>query len=231
MDKEFVQARPGVARLMPLYGVIIIAFLGYSMMVTLFVPMLMHKSAGFLPENFTTAQRTTLLGLLLALYPLGQFLGCPIIAALSDRFGRKPMLLGSLSITTICYLFICLALQGKSFLLLTVSCLVGGLSESNIAVTQGAIADVTAPSDRGRWFGYIYSACSVSYIVGPIFGGVLAERPEFHRSLSPTFRDNLITRPADRCGSLHHKRTVPASASPACSGRQCSLGRRRRGRF
>jgi hypothetical protein len=65
MDKEFVQARPGVARLMPLYGGIIIAFLGYSMMVTLFVPMLMHKSAGFLPENFTTAQRTTLLGLLL----------------------------------------------------------------------------------------------------------------------------------------------------------------------
>jgi DHA1 family tetracycline resistance protein-like MFS transporter len=176
MDKEFVQARLGVARLMPLYGVIIIAFLGYSMMVTLFVPMLMHKSAGFLPENFTTAQRTTLLGLLLALYPLGQFLGCPIIGALSDRFGRKPMLLGSLSITTICYLFICLALQGKSFLLLTVSCLVCGLSESNIAVTQGAIADVTAPSDRGRWFGYIYSACSVSYIVGPIYGGVLAER-------------------------------------------------------
>jgi MFS family permease len=103
MDKEFVQARLGGARLMPLYGVII-AFPLYSMMVTLFVPMLMHKSAGFLPENFTTAQRTTLLALLLALYPLGQFLGCPTIGALSDRFGWKPMLLGSLSITTICYL-------------------------------------------------------------------------------------------------------------------------------
>jgi predicted MFS family arabinose efflux permease len=169
-------SQTSLVRLLPLYGVIVIAFLGYSMIVTLFVPMLMHGNSGFLPANYTIAHRTALLGLLLALYPLGQFFGCPILGALSDRFGRKPVLLGSLSITTICYLFICFGLQTKSFLLLAASCLVCGLSESNIAVTQSAVADVTSASDRGRFFAYIYTACSVSYIVGPVVGGSLAER-------------------------------------------------------
>src|SRR5437899_792035 len=55
--------------------------------------------------------------------------------------------------------------------------------------------------------------------------------PEFHESLSPASRDNLISRSADRCSTLHHERTFLVSASPAYSGRQYSLGRCRRGRF
>lgn len=169
-------ARTNIRPLLPLYLIIVIAFLGYSMMVTLFVPMLMHQTSGFLPESFTTAHRTTRLGLLLALYPLGQFFGSPVLGTLSDRFGRKRVLLVSLVTTIVCYLFICIALQIQSFLLLAISCLVCGLSESNITITQSAIADVSTAADRGRLFGYVYSATSFSYVIGPLFGGMIAER-------------------------------------------------------
>jgi DHA1 family tetracycline resistance protein-like MFS transporter len=148
--------------LLPLYLVIVIAFLGYSMMVTLFVPMLMHRTSGFLPSSATTAQRTTALGVLIALYRLGQFFGSPVLGALSDRFGRKRVLLASLTVTTICYVFICLALEWQSLLLLVGSCLVCGLSEANITITQSAIADVSVPTERGRLFGYIWTMTSIS---------------------------------------------------------------------
>ena len=74
--------------LMPLYLVIFIGFIGYSMMVTLFVPMLMYDHA-FFGGEVSRAAKTTTIGVLLALYPLGQFIGSPVIGALSDRFGRK----------------------------------------------------------------------------------------------------------------------------------------------
>jgi MFS family permease len=162
--------------LLPLYLVIVIAFLGYSRMVTLFVPMLMHQTSGFLPSSATTAQRTMALGVLLALYPLGQFFGAPMLGALADRFGRKRVLLASLAVTTIGYVFICLALERQSLLLLAGSCLGCGLSEANITITQSAIADVSIPPERGRLFGYIWTMTSMSYIVGPIVGGAIAAR-------------------------------------------------------
>jgi MFS family permease len=168
--------KTAIRPLLPLYLVIVIAFLGYSMMVTLFVPMLMHRTSGFLPSSATTAHRTMALGVLLALYPLGQFFGSPVLGALSDRFGRKRVLLASLTITTVCYVFICLALELQSLLLLAGSCLVCGLSEANITITQSAIADVSVPTERGRLFGYIWTMTSISYIVGPILGGAIAAR-------------------------------------------------------
>jgi MFS family permease len=168
---EHTNIRP----LLPLYLVILIGFLGYSMMVTLFVPMLMHQSSGFLPTGATTAQRTTMLGILLALYPMGQFFGSPVIGALSDRFGRKPVLLISLVITTACYGLICLALERQWLLLLGLACMACGLSESNITLAQSAVADVSTRADRGRLFGYIYTTTSISYIIGPLVGGWLAE--------------------------------------------------------
>jgi hypothetical protein len=84
------------------------------------------------------------------------------------HFGRKRALLASLAVTTVCYVFISLALEWQLLLLLAGSCLVCGLSEANITITQSAIADVSGPTDRGRLFGYIWTMTSVSYIVGPI---------------------------------------------------------------
>lgn len=158
---------------MPLYLVILIAFTGYSMMVTIFVPMLMYDHA-FFGGDVSRAAKTTVIGVLLALYPLGQLIGSPVIGALSDRFGRKRVLTISLFFTTAFYLLIALSLEIHLLWLLMAACFMCGLTESNVAIAQSSVADISLPEDRGRLFAYLYSAESIGYIAGPLFGGLMA---------------------------------------------------------
>jgi MFS family permease len=159
--------------LLPLYLVIFVGFCGYSLMITLFVPMLMGAN-GFLAADATTGQRSLVLGIVLAIYPLGQFLGSPVLGALSDRYGRKPVLTVSLSIAVAAYVLISLGIELRSLALVGIGCLIGGLAESNIAIAQSAISDVAGPDERPRLFAWIYSCCSLGYIAGPVIGGELA---------------------------------------------------------
>jgi DHA1 family tetracycline resistance protein-like MFS transporter len=159
-----------LAALAPPYLVIFIGFCGYSLMITLFVPMLMGDN-GFLDADASPGERSLVLGLLLAVYPLGQFLGSPVIGALSDRYGRKPVLLVSLAVTVAAYFAISFGIEWRSLALLAAGCLLGGLAESNIAIAQSAISDETTPEERPRLFAWTYSASSLGYIVGPVAGG------------------------------------------------------------
>jgi DHA1 family tetracycline resistance protein-like MFS transporter len=167
-------ARP-LARLLPLYAVIFVGFVGYSLMITVFTPMLLRDGSPLLPADYPMHKRTITLGILLCLYPLGQFLGSPILGGLSDRFGRKPVLLISLVVTTACYALIAFSLNIASLSLLMVTLLLAGLAESNIVAAQGAIADLCPPATRARYFGYIYMCVSFAYIIGPLVGGKLAD--------------------------------------------------------
>jgi predicted MFS family arabinose efflux permease len=169
-----MDARSLARHLLPLYIVIFIGFVGYSLMITVFTPMVMQNTNGILPLSTSLSVRLVLLGILLSLYPLGQFFGSSIIGALSDRFGRKRLLLSTLALTAICYLFIMLALHERNFILLMIFSLIAGLSEANIAIAQSAIADVTTEKNRTHYFGYIYLSASSAYIVGPLLGGKLA---------------------------------------------------------
>jgi MFS family permease len=92
-----------VKRLLPLYAVVFAGFAGYSPMITIFTPMIMSNHDLLLRADEPMGRRVILLGLLLCLYPLGQFAGSPVLGALSDRFGRKPVLMISLCVTTGCY--------------------------------------------------------------------------------------------------------------------------------
>lgn len=159
--------------LMPLYLVIFIAFIGYSMMVTIFVPMLMD-GGGFFHEGAASGTKTVYAGLVLALYPLGQFFGAPVLGALSDRYGRKRVLSISLLVTILFYLVIAYSLRVESLWLLMSACFLCGLSESNVAIVRSAIADVSGTDDRGRLFAYVYAATSLGYIAGPLLGGQFA---------------------------------------------------------
>lgn len=154
---------------------VFVGFLGYSLMITIFTPMLMRNDSSMLAATDPVARRTILLGILLCLYPLGQFVGSPIMGSLSDRFGRKPILLISLSVTTLCYAVIATALTVASFPVLCLASLVAGLAEANIVTAQSAIADLVSPAERNRFFGYIYMSVSAAYIVGPLVGGKLAD--------------------------------------------------------
>lgn len=175
-----VSPKPNLLQLLPVYMVIFIGFVGYSLMITVFTPMLMYAHNGMLTTDSPMGHRTIALGILLSLYPLGQFFGSPFLGALSDRFGRKPILMISLCVTTACYALIATALTIQSLSLLMVFSLIAGLSEANIVIAQSAIADITSNEDRSRLFGYIYLSASLAYIFGPLMGGKLADPNIIH---------------------------------------------------
>lgn len=164
-----------LGRVLPLYVVVFIGFVGYSLMITVFTPLLLGDGGGLLAADSSTATRTLVLGGLLAIYPLAQFFGAPVLGSLSDRLGRRPVLLVSLAASACFYALIALALHLHSLALLAVTCLLAGLAEANIAIAQSAIADVAPAAARSRLFGYVYLSSSLAYVVGPLAGGKLAD--------------------------------------------------------
>jgi len=159
----------------PLYAVIFLGFFGYALTIALFIPMLMNKSFAILPLTASTSLRAATAGMLLAMYPLGQFIGSPIIGKLSDYYGRKKILMLSLFACLLGFVGIALSIQYHQLGLLFVCCLLTGLCESNMAIAQSVIVDnCQDPAQKTQLIGYAYSACSLGYVIGPLVGGFAA---------------------------------------------------------
>jgi DHA1 family tetracycline resistance protein-like MFS transporter len=109
-------------------------------------------------------------GWLIASYAAMQFLFSPVIGGLSDRFGRRPVLLASNVCQGLDYLLMAFA---PSLAWLFVGRLVAGLTGASIGTATAYIADVTAPEKRAQSFGLVGIAFGLGFIVGPLLGGVL----------------------------------------------------------
>ncbi len=110
-------------------------------------------------------------GMVLTIYALAQFLFTPLVGALSDRYGRRPIILASLLIEA--FGFALTALAG-SFGALLLARFVGGLGASNLGSAQAVVSDVTTPERRARGMGVIGAAIGLGFVVGPALGGLLA---------------------------------------------------------
>ncbi len=116
-----------------------------------------------------------LLGLLIAVFPLAQFVAAPILGQLSDRHGRKKILLFSLMGTCLSYVLFALGIHMKLLWLLFFGRTLDGLTGGNVAVAQAAVADVTRPENRTKNFGLIGAAFGLGFVVGPFLGGKLSD--------------------------------------------------------
>ena len=111
-------------------------------------------------------------GVLSAIWAAAQFIGAPVLGALSDRFGRRPVLILSLFGLAGDYLIMVVA---PNLWWLVATRLVSGLTAGGSAVANAYIADVTPPEKRAQTFGMIGAAWGVGFIVGPAIGGFLAQ--------------------------------------------------------
>lgn len=109
---------------------------------------------------------------LTAIFAVMQFIFSPILGNLSDRFGRRPVLLVSLAIMALDYVL--MAVAGSIFLLF-VGRIIGGITAANHATAVAYIADTTPEKQRAARFGLIQAAFGLGFVVGPLIGGVLGE--------------------------------------------------------
>lgn len=114
----------------------------------------------------------TLLGLMLALYSACQFLFSPVLGVLSDRFGRRPILLISLAGAAIDYLIMAFAPQ---LWLLVLGRAIAGITSANMAVATAYITDISTEEERARRFGYFHAMFGIGFIIGPVLGGILGD--------------------------------------------------------
>ncbi len=118
----------------------------------------------------------TQVGLLIMVYSLMQFIFAPIAGRLSDRIGRRPVLIGALFITSSSYVLFALA---HNLHMLFISRILAGFGGADITVAQAYIADVTPPEKRARGMGLFGAAFGVGFVVGPGLTGVTAPFAEW----------------------------------------------------
>mgnify|MGYP000547997753 CR=1 FL=1 len=112
------------------------------------------------------------IGVMTALYAVMQFVFAPVLGALSDRLGRRPVLLLSLSGAAVNYLFLAMA---PSLWLLLLGRAIAGLTSANMAVASAYLTDMTPPEQRAGRFGLFNAMFGVGFIIGPILGGLLGD--------------------------------------------------------
>ncbi|MBJ3762434.1 TCR/Tet family MFS transporter [Maribius pontilimi] len=111
-------------------------------------------------------------GILSTSFAVMQFLCGPMLGSLSDRYGRRPVLLVSLLVMSLDYLVI--ALAGSIWVLLA-GRIVGGIAASTQSTATAFVADISSPSQKAARFGMVGAAFGVGFVLGPLIGGVLAE--------------------------------------------------------
>ena len=148
----------------PLASIFLIVFidlLGFS----LILPLLPYYAQTFHANGTVT-------GLLVASYALMQFFGAPFLGRLSDRFGRRPILLASIFGTFIGFLLLGFA---NALWMLFASRIIDGITGGNLSVAQAYISDVTDAKSRAKGLGMIGAAFGLGFIIGPVAGGLLSQ--------------------------------------------------------
>ncbi len=109
-------------------------------------------------------------GVIAVAYAVSQFVSAPVLGALSDRYGRRPLLL--LGFCGLALNFFATALASALWMLVA-SRVIGGAMQANAAVANAYVADITAPQDRAKRFGMLGAMFGIGFILGPVLGGLL----------------------------------------------------------
>ena len=111
-------------------------------------------------------------GIMQASYAIMLFIASPIIGGLSDKFGRKPMLILALAGLGIDYLFLAFA---PTFTFLVIGRIIAGVFGASHSTAMAYVADISEPHERGKNMGMIHAAFGVGFILGPVIGGIAGD--------------------------------------------------------
>ena len=160
MHKKFAPGMPFVL------STLLIDMIGFGIIIPVMPGLIQELTHG------SVSLAATYGGWLLAAYSITQFLSSPVVGGLSDRFGRRPVLLASLFGFTIDYLFLAVA---PTIGWLFVGRIIAGIMGASFTTASAYIADISTPQNRAQNFGMIGAVFGLGFIIGPVIGGFLGD--------------------------------------------------------
>ena len=153
-------------RILTLFLTIFIDLLGFGIIIPI-LPVVTKKMA---LQSGLHLDADVAVGLTMGVFSLMQFLFSPIWGSLSDKIGRRPIILGSILATAVGYVMLGVS---NTFIILFLARLVAGIGSANISAAQAYIADITPPQERAKRMGLIGAAFGLGFVFGPPIGGAL----------------------------------------------------------
>lgn len=161
-------------RLLPLLIVIFIDLTGTGVLIPL-AGFLIDSEAGLIGEEVSDLWRNIALGLIIALFSIGQFIGASVLGDVSDRIGRKKVIIFSLLGTAVANILFAVGVATGYLWLVLFSRALDGLTGGSVAVAITAIADLSTKKTKGRNFTLVGVAFMLGIVLGPLIGGRLSD--------------------------------------------------------
>jgi DHA1 family tetracycline resistance protein-like MFS transporter len=168
IDPKTASATPGAPRRAAVIFIFITVFLdmlAFGLLIPV-LPLLISDMAGGDPEH-----QSHVYGWFMFVWAAFQFIASPILGALSDRFGRRPVILLSNFALAVQYVILAFA---PNLAVMFAARVISGVASASVSTANAYIADVTAPDKRAAAFGMLGAAFGAGFIVGPAMGGILA---------------------------------------------------------
>ena len=170
----------------PLLLLILVDAIGFAMLTPLLASALADGSDAGISKGLSATQRHLVYGIATGLYPIMTFFGAPILGQLSDRLGRKAILLVCATGIAASYVVISAAFAWGSIALLMAGRMIGGLTAASQAVSLAAVVDVCRPERKDFWLSMGLLCSSLGFVLGPALSGFLSDT-----AILPWF--NLLT--------------------------------------
>jgi DHA1 family tetracycline resistance protein-like MFS transporter len=147
---------------------------GYSIVFPVLAPLLLNPHLNYFAINASESLRTTILGILFAIFGISQFFGAPLAGALADHYGRYRIFLGTIGFSIVGYGIMAWGVYLQSLSWLFVGRFLTGICSGNVALAQSATADLTDVQHRSKAFGILIGVGGLGFVIGPWIGGKLA---------------------------------------------------------
>jgi len=167
-------------------------------------------------SGLTLADAAPIAGWLTLSYALMQFVFSPILGNLSDRYGRKPILLASLAALSVDYVLMGLA---PTLVWLFIGRVIAGIAGATFATANAVVADIIPPDQRAKYFGLNGAAWGMGFVVGPAIGGLLGQ----YGSRVPFFAAALFTAVNFLIAFIVLRETLPQGERREFSARRANL--------
>jgi DHA1 family tetracycline resistance protein-like MFS transporter len=173
---SYQQNNSSFLSLLPLFMVILLDVAGIILVLPVLTPLILQTDSNLVPASTSLFVRDFLYGLSLAIFPLFMFFSTPILGDLSDKFGRKKILLFCLLASAASYFIAGIGIIYNSLITVLASRAIAGLAAGTQPIATAAIIDVSTPKTKTKNLAGVVFTSSLGLILGPAIGGITAEK-------------------------------------------------------